>query len=124
MIVGMDKNGIAGELAFCRNKKDVEKRDLKEGLHGTIGRHLFGMESLMCRYWFPGQPRQQPPGEGPLLILVTRKLHELMNPRVISSGWRIGEVKQLEVRKNGIPVGKYDYAFARPDRDPGFTSSR
>ncbi len=124
LVVGMDKNGIASELAFYRNKEEVEKGDPKEGLRYTTGRQLLGMESLMYRYWFPGQLQGETPAQAELLILVTRELHELRNHRVISSGWRIGEAKELVVKRNGIPVGKYYYAFAEPSRDSGLTDFR
>jgi hypothetical protein len=52
LVVGMDKCYITSELIFYRNKQG-KGREKKELLSYTTGRHLFGMDSLMYRYWFP-----------------------------------------------------------------------
>ena len=117
LLVGMDKYNIASELAFYRTKQSVEKGNAKEGVLYTTGRQLFGMESLMYRYWFQKGLQDKCFDKDLTLILVTRELHELMNDRISSSGWVIGDVKELKVKKNGIPVGQYYYALAKCQQD-------
>ncbi len=120
LVVGMDKSSIASELAFYRNKlSHGEKTD--QAVFYTTGRHLFGMESLMYRYWFPERATKRWPGENSVLILVTRELQELMNDQIQASGWKIGPVKDLELRKNGMIVGHYYYTLAtrHPGNPPG-----
>jgi dolichol-phosphate mannosyltransferase len=113
LLVGMDKYNIASELAFYLTKHNVAKGEAKEGLLYTTGRQVFGMDSLMYHYWFQKSLHDKYLDKDLTLILVTRELHELMNDRIASSGWVIGEVKELKVKKNGIPVGQYYYAFAK-----------
>jgi dolichol-phosphate mannosyltransferase len=117
LLVGMDKYNIASELAFYRNKQDAVKGKPKEGVSHTTGRQLFGMESLMYRYWFSEDLQDKWIKKDSTLILVTRELHELRNDQVTLSGWVIGEVKELKVRKNGIPIGRYYYALAKRHQD-------
>lgn len=117
LLVGMDKYNIASELAFYRTKHNVGKGEAKEGVLYTTGRQLFGMESLMYRYWFQKGLQDKCFDKDLTLILVTRELHELMNDRISSSGWVIGDVKELKVKKNGIPVGQYYYALAKRYQD-------
>jgi len=51
-VVGMDKNNIASELAFYRHNPGQEEAR-KEALSHTLGRSIFGMDSLMFGYCFP-----------------------------------------------------------------------
>jgi dolichol-phosphate mannosyltransferase len=111
LVVGMDKSHIASELAFYRHKLSHGEKT-NQAVFYTTGRHLFGMESLMYRYWFPDRVIKRWQGENQNLILVTHELPELMNDRIKSSGWKIGKVKDLELRKNGILVGHYYYTLA------------
>ena len=117
LLVGMDKNHIASELAFYRTKHNVAKGEEKEGLLYTTGRQVFGMESLMYQYWFQKGLQDKGIDKDLTLILVTREQHELMSDRISSSGWEIGAVKELKVKKNGIPVGQYYYALAKRRQD-------
>ena len=113
LVVGMDKCYIASELIFYRNKLGGgrEKKDL---LSYTTGRHLFGMDSLMYRYWFPEPRIRQLRDENSILILVTRELSELNNDLISTSGWKMDSLQELDVKKNGVAVGHYYFVLARP----------
>ncbi len=113
LVIGMDKCYITSELIFYRNKQGggKEKKDL---ISFTTGRHLFGMDSLMYRYWFPESRINQFRNEKSILILVTRELHELNHDLISSSGWKMDGLQELEVKKNGVAVGRYYYVLARP----------
>jgi hypothetical protein len=45
---------------------------------------------------------------------VARERNELKDGRISSSGWEIGEIQELQVKKNGMTVGYYYYALAKP----------
>lgn len=113
LVVGMDKCYITSELIFYRNKQGGGK-EKKELLTYTTGRHLFGMDSLMYRYWFPESRIKQFRNENSILILVTRELHELNNDLIFSSGWKTDKVQELDLERNGAAVGRYYYVLARP----------
>jgi dolichol-phosphate mannosyltransferase len=113
LVVGMDKCYIASEIIFYRNQQQGGKNK-KELMSFTTGRHLFGMDSLMYRFWFPESRISEFRKENSILILVTRELHELNSDRISSHGWKMGEVQPLVLKKNGNPVGLYYYALAQP----------
>jgi len=111
LVLGMDKHRIASELAFYRTKllgKDDKER---EGIIYTAGPNFFGKDSLMYKYWFPE-------GKGlrayaNVLLLVGKSPEDLSLDKLAKDGWRVEEVKELTVRKDGAPVGHYYYAVAR-----------
>jgi hypothetical protein len=70
----------------------------------------------MYHYWFQKSLQEKHFVQDLTLILVTRELHEMLNERIVSSGWVIGEVRELKVKKNGIPLGQYYYALAKRPR--------
>jgi dolichol-phosphate mannosyltransferase len=116
LVIGMDKNKIASELAFYRNKWErvLGDKDEHEGFQRTTGRHIFGMESLMFKYWSPQMPRSPAGKQREMLILVSRELHEFKKEQIHAHGWAIGDIKELIVEKAGVPVGKYFYTIAIP----------
>ena len=112
LVIGMDKNKIASELAFYRNKGERVLGDEveHEGFQYTTGRHLLGMESLMFKYWSPQRPRSPEGKQREILILVSRELSEFKKEQIHASGWAISEIKNLIVEKAGVPVGEiYSY---------------
>jgi dolichol-phosphate mannosyltransferase len=113
LVVGMDKCYISSELAFYRSKNAGKERK-KEILSSTTGRHLFGMDSLMYRFWFPETWIKDLPRKKPVLILITRELHELNRDQISSRGWEMDKVQELNLKRDGLPVGRYYYALARP----------
>jgi dolichol-phosphate mannosyltransferase len=124
-VVGMDKNKIASELAFYRQRQGPYDADRKnEAVLETIGRHIFGMESLMFRYWFPENLQLGLQKKGQVLILVTRELQEIDRGRIGSKGWEIGEIKRLELKKNDVPVGVYYYTIAKYSGEGAIVESK
>lgn len=113
LVVGMDKCYIASELIFYRNRLG-SGREKNELLSYTTGRHLFGMDSLMYRYWFPESRIRQLRQENSILVLVTRELSELNKDLISLSGWRTEKLQELHLEKSGMPVGTYYYVLARP----------
>ena len=109
-VIGMDKNKIASELAFYRNRI----RPKGEGLYYTTGRHIFGEDSLMFQYWTP-KINEQANKKDQVLILVSRELPEFDRNHISSWGWRLGSIKELDITdEHGTSAGKYFYAFALP----------
>ncbi len=113
LLVGMDKVNIASEMAFYRKRQAVGPGGLYEAVTYTTGCQLFGMESLMYRYWASGPLQDKLREKDPTLILIAHKLHELKDERIASSGWKIGRVNEINVRRNGKPVGRYYYTLAK-----------
>ncbi len=113
IIVGMDKNKIASELTFYRHKQSAtEGNSHDEALDATTGRQLFGMESLMFKYW-AGEPQGRDLArKGHPLILVSREMHEFNRDLIRTSGWDLGVIEEIVVKKNGIPAGRYYYGIA------------
>ena len=112
IIIGMDKNKIASELAYYRSKNCRDCED--EGFLYTTGRNLFGMDSLMFQYWWADHQKNAIE-KGQSLILVAGDLDEFHNLHIISSGWVLAGVKELTVEKEkGFPVRKYFYTIATP----------
>jgi dolichol-phosphate mannosyltransferase len=117
-VVGMDQNKIASELAFYRQRQGPYGKDRREeAVLGTIGRHIFGKESLMYHYWFPENLQIGLQKKGQVLILVARELKEIDRGRIGSKGWEIGEITRRELKKNEIPVGVYYYTIAKYSRE-------
>jgi dolichol-phosphate mannosyltransferase len=120
-VVGMDKNKIASELTFYRYKQSLTEKGSydHEGLDATTGRQLFGDESLMYKYWFRESQGKDLARKGHPLILVSREMHEFNRDLIRASGWDLGEIEELIVKKNGIPVGRYYYAIATSNQRSG-----
>jgi dolichol-phosphate mannosyltransferase len=111
LVLGMDKHRIASELAFYRTKFSGKDDKEREGIIYTAGPNFFGKDSLMYKYWFPE-------GKGlrayaNVLLLVGKSPEDLSLDKLAKDGWRVEEVKELTVRKDGAPVGHYYYAVAR-----------
>lgn len=114
VVVGMDKSYIASQLIFCGARYGDGNGDKKEIISHTTGRHIFGEDSLMYRYWFPDSEIRNLPREHPVLILIARELSELRADRILASGWTMGRVRELDIQKNGMTVGHYYYTLAKP----------
>jgi len=106
VIVGMDKYNLASGIAFYRHLAETDQGSLlgKAAVANTIGRHLFGLSSLMYRYWGPRDRY-----EGHDLMLVGRDPGDLAAERVARHFSRLGPVRQIPTTKNGKPVGRYYY---------------
>lgn len=112
LVVGMDKLQIASGLAFYRTRAQTEMTCVKEsgneGSLQTASRHLFGGDSLMYHFWFPAKNQ-----EGRLMILVARYKDDLTNAHILSHVQEIEPIREIEIRKNGIFVGRYFYTVTK-----------
>jgi len=115
LVVGMDKCYIASELIFYRNELGGG-REKKELISYTTGRHLFGMDSLMYRYWFPEPRIRNFRSENSILILVTREIPEINKDLISSCGWKMDKLQELDLKRGGVFIGRYYYVLARPDQ--------
>jgi len=111
LVLGMDKHKIASELSFYRTKLAGKSRDRGEGVRYTAGPNFFGHESLMFKYWFPKDKGLRAYSD--VIVLVGPDPKSLCLDELVEDGWNVGSVKELIVRKNGIPAGWYYYAIAR-----------
>ncbi len=94
-VVGLDKHNTADEMAFYDPRGD--------GARDTASRHLFYDENaVMYEYWFPREAFA-----GHDLIVIARRRDDVEDPRVGSAATRLGPVKTLTARKDGVPVGTY-----------------
>jgi dolichol-phosphate mannosyltransferase len=107
LVVGMDKYTIASQLAFYRTKAEKHREQFeKEGVLNTTGPHLFGRDSLMYRYWFPEKEHERRN-----MILVSEKVDDLKNALLFSQIRNTGKIREIVIRRNGMPVGRYYYSF-------------
>ena len=111
LVLGMDKHKIASELSFYRTKLAGKSSDCSEGARYTAGPNFFGHESLMFKYWFPKDKGLRDYSD--VLVLVGPDPKSLCLDELVKDGWSVESVKELIVRKNGIPAGYYCYAIAR-----------
>ena len=106
----MDKNKTASGLSFYLTKilKDSKEHHEREAiLNTTGGKHLFGGNSLMYRYWFPKEQQQNKN-----VILVSSKPDKLTSRKILSHFRKTGPVHEIGFEKNGRPVGRYYYCLA------------
>lgn len=101
-LVGMDKYFMASELAFYR-------RDGREGVEQTAGRHLFDDSGVMYVFWFP--PEQQ---SGRVLLLVSFDPRDIEDRRIRRWFHQIGPIEEHVIHKYGRGVRyfcrvAYDY---------------
>jgi len=106
VVVGMDKYNLASEMAFYRHVTEdgPEHLPARDSVASTTGRHLFGRDSLMYRFW--SSKRRY---EGRTLLLVGRDADDLLAERLAPHFDRLGPVRQIAAMKNGKPAGRYYY---------------
>jgi dolichol-phosphate mannosyltransferase len=110
LVVGMNKYQIASGLAFYRTRALQGlsgPAGEKEGVLDTTGRHLFGKDSLMYRYWLSAKSAQDRD-----MILVSDKPDGLTDARVRSRFRKLGDIRQIVIQKNNRPVGRFYWLFA------------
>jgi dolichol-phosphate mannosyltransferase len=97
LLVGMDRYFLSSEMAFYDPDKD--------GAENTAGRSLFGMDSLMFRYWFkPAEVR----GRNIILFSLTSKGAIAVNS--LSDRFKtLGPIQDHLVFKDGSKVGNFFY---------------
>lgn len=94
-IVGLDKHNTADEMAFYDPRGD--------GAVDTASRHLFvDDDALMYGFWFP-----RAAFDGRDLIVVGRRRSDLDDPRLAEHAKRLGPIRTLTARKDGVAVGEY-----------------
>ena len=108
LVVGMDRNRIASGLAFYRDRADGVARSATHPALDTASVHLFGDVALMYERWFPVD-RQN----GKTMLLIGEKETVLESPAIRSRVESLGEIHQLDVRKNGRTAGRYYYRLVR-----------
>ena len=104
LAVGMDQNRIASGLAFYRTQY-LDAAGGDAGHHPafeTASEHLFDSVGLMYRLWFPIDQQT-----GKTLLLVANDAASLSNGWVLSRVQTAGDIKAIEVYKQGKPAGRY-----------------
>jgi dolichol-phosphate mannosyltransferase len=102
VLVGMDSHYLASEVGFYRAKEAYLFGQTAP--EPTQGRNLFGLESLMYRYW--SDPAQY---DGRAMILVSRTQSDLNDSAIAGRLSILGPLEEIVVRKDGQPVGRYYY---------------
>ncbi len=106
LIVGMDRYGMASELAFYAP-------DPVRSVANTSSAHLFGGMGLMYERWFPLVRLQ-----GRDALLVAWDPRTLEAPAVAPRVAPRAAVASGEWRRGGVPVATYYYRFAAGYRPP------
>lgn len=100
LIVGMDRNAIASELAFYAKDQAAAVRDVSSA-------HLFGQVGLMYERWFPPAAER-----GRTLLLVALREEDLAAPELAPAVLRLKPVQVGEIRRDGQFVRRFYYRFA------------
>jgi len=100
LIVGMDRNFLASELAFYAPDPD-------EAVSETTSAHLFGQVGLMYEYWFPPAAER-----GRTLLLVAWHAADLEAPEVRAGIEGLAPIHEGELRRNGTFIRRYYYRIA------------
>jgi dolichol-phosphate mannosyltransferase len=98
LVVGLDKYNIASQLAFYRTKilRHGDDEHRAEGVRETAGRHFFGKESLMYRYWHPVEEHR-----GRNMVLVADELAQITDDRVRSHFERVSAPIRIRPLEHG-----------------------
>ena len=106
MLVGLDVDRISSWLAFYRSPllADTHGRNTGAGARETNGRHLFGKESHMYRYWFPAEQQAGRP-----LVLLAKDPFDV-HAFFIQKWFKfLGPVGTITSSKNGRVTGTFYY---------------
>lgn len=97
LLVGMDRYFLSSEMAFYDSDKD--------GAENTAGRSLFGMHSLMFRFWF--KPAEV---SGRNIILFSLRSKGAIAANSLSAQFKaLGPIQDHLVFKDGNKVGNFFY---------------
>jgi dolichol-phosphate mannosyltransferase len=96
VIVGMDPYFISSELSFYLH-------DGKDAGH-ISGQHLFGMKSVMWRYWVPASAVR-----GRAILLIDFEPGQLSAKPLEGMFESLGPIDSGLIKKNGTVVGKFFY---------------
>ena len=110
LVVGMDRNRIASGLAFYRTKAIDSSNEpvVRQPAFQTSSWHLFGGKSLMYEYWFPRDEQNNK-----TMLLVSRGIDNLTSENVRSRVQQMGDIREIALRKNGRPAGRYYYSLVK-----------
>lgn len=110
LVVGMDRNRIASGLGFYRAKAIESSNDLvgRKPAFQTSSWHLFGGKGLMYEYWFPVEEQNNR-----TMLLVSKSIANLSSDDVVSRVQQAGDIKDIKIWKNGMPVGLYYYRLVK-----------
>jgi dolichol-phosphate mannosyltransferase len=92
LVVGMDKYNISSQLSFYRTIAEDKPR---EGVLTTVGRHLFGENSLMYERWFNAKR-----GVGKTVIMVDDHTDTLSRPSITDSFERLDPIQPIVIRSD------------------------
>ena len=98
LIAGLDRYTISSELAYY---------GAPDGPNHTAGRHLFGQNGLMYRYWFPASEQA-----GRVIILVDRERGPMESSEMAQYFDSLSQTVALPVSLNGVAIGEYYYRVA------------
>lgn len=111
LVVGMDRNQTASELAFYRSKY-LGTLGADAATHNpalsTASGHLFGVGSLMYEMWFPLEQQ-----DGKTMLLVSEDKDDLSDQDVLSRAQPVSEIQEIETWKNGKSTGRYYYRLVK-----------
>lgn len=113
LVVGMDKYKTASGLAFYRTKASAGTTASPKEMpaYNTSGRHHFGKNSLMYRYWFPESEKKN---RDMILVAGNRRKFQGIDTSVDAGG--SGEINEIPLTKNGKSAGLMFYSIIREDR--------
>ncbi len=110
LVVGMDQYRITSGLAFYLHKQADSVVDSRHHVTvpETAGRHIFGKNALMYRYWYsPGL------AVGRDILIVAENKKYLADQMFVNYAGTFGDIGTYEINKFGKKVGSYYYRRIR-----------
>jgi len=106
LLVGMDVDRINSWLAFYRSMAMAGDSGTNTGAAAldTAGRHLFGRQSHMYRFWFPPAQQEKRP-----MVLVGYKAEHVQDDLIKDYIERATPIKEILSYKSGRITGRYYY---------------
>lgn len=119
LVVGMDGYRIPSGLAFYRQKlhQNDKNRPLPEE---TTGNHLFGLNDLMYKYWFPPSK-----AVNRNLLLISQEEAQLRSSLFNHHYNALDKVHEITILKQGKEAGRYYYRLLKwysPDKQGTISS--
>lgn len=102
ILVGMDKYRIASGISFYSG--NTMTGESEDQLPTITGRHLFGLDSLMFKYWHPSILFSHRD-----LLVISQSKGWLHPDYFKGRAMNIGTIKEFSIEKNGREISKYYY---------------
>ena len=104
VVVGLDHYQISSGIAFYRTKNNADKPSFERnmGVKETLGRHLFGWNSRMYRYWADPQDYN-----GRDIMVIGSRKSRVEHPGFQNYFDRMSPVYLLSTKKGGKEVRNY-----------------